>query len=162
MSHKSEEQVEPVGVCPCGHELLLYNGKIQYHNCPYGVMLPFDLVKYTEDVLGVNRDILGVFDEKPQKTTAEWIYEYESGKRTVRDLYNAGFRPRSNKYRSAVKEWKYYKKYYSVTITLTQDDYNEFKCCEHDVWREEEEMAERAEYERFKYLENKYGEQHEN
>ena len=63
MSHKSEEQAKPVGRCPCGHELLLYEGKILYHDCPYGLILPFDLVKYTEDILGVNRDILGVDED---------------------------------------------------------------------------------------------------
>ena len=50
---KSEEQAEPVGQCPCGAELLLYEGKIVYHDCPCGVMLPFDLVQYTKDILGV-------------------------------------------------------------------------------------------------------------
>ena len=60
-SHKEEQ---PVGVCPCGHELALTDdGKIAYHPCPYGVMLPFDLIQYTEDILGVNRDILGVDDD---------------------------------------------------------------------------------------------------
>ena len=96
--------------------------------------------------------------EKPQKTQKEWEREWKNGELTVRDLYDAGFRPRSNKYRSAVKEWKYYKRFYSVTLTLTPDDYEEFKCCEHDVWMEEEEAAERAEYDRFLYLQNKYSE----
>jgi hypothetical protein len=92
-----------------------------------------------------------------QKTQEEWKNEYEDGKLTVRDLYDAGFRPRSNKYRSAVKEYKYYKQYYSIDLTLTPDDYQEFKCCEYDVRREEEEKAERQEYERFLYLKQKYG-----
>ena len=94
-----------------------------------------------------------------QKTQAAWECEYLNGIHTPRDLYDAGFRPRSNKYRSAVKEWKYYKRFYSITLTLSYDDYEEFKRCEHDVWMEEEEAAERAEYERFLYLQNKFGNQ---
>ena len=95
--------------------------------------------------------------EVEQKSQEEWKAEYESGNLFPRKLYDAGFRPRSNKYRSAVKEWNYYKKFYSVTLTLTPDDYQEFKCCEHDVWMKEEIAAERLEYERFLYLNNKYG-----
>ena len=53
MSHKSEEQAEPVGTCPCGHELLLYEGKLLYHDCTCGDWTPFDLIQYTKDILGV-------------------------------------------------------------------------------------------------------------
>ena len=91
-----------------------------------------------------------------KKTQTAWECEYLNGVHTPRNLYDAGFRPRSNKYRSAVKEWKYYKQFYSITLTLSYDDYQEFKCCENDVWMEEEEAAKRAEYERFLYLQNKY------
>ena len=92
-----------------------------------------------------------------QKTQTAWECEYLNGMHTPRDLYDAGFRPRSNRYRMAIKEWRYYKQFYSITLTLTPDDYKEFKSCEHDVWMEEIEKKEIAEYKRFLYLQNKYG-----
>ena len=51
--HKSEEQVEPVGQCPCGHELLLHEGKIVWHDCPYGQYEPFDMVEFAGIVFGM-------------------------------------------------------------------------------------------------------------
>ena len=59
------------------------------------------------------------------KTQAEW----NSGKWSIWELWEAGFEPKSNKYRSAVKAWKDHGKYYSVDLTLTQDEYNELKDC---------------------------------
>jgi len=96
--------------------------------------------------------------EKPQKGQKEWETEYKRGDHSPRDLYDAGFRPRSNKYLMAVKEWKYYRRHYSVTLTLSQDDYSELKDCPSQVRQEEEEVAERAQYDNIAYLLNKYGE----
>ena len=93
---------------------------------------------------------------RKQKTVEEWESQYKSGEITVRDLWDAGFRPMSNKYRSAVLEYKYHKRCYRIRLTLTSDDYEAFKFCKIDVMEEQIEAEERAEYERFKYLQNKF------
>ena len=31
---KSEEQYRPIGFCDCGHELMIINGKVKWHDCP--------------------------------------------------------------------------------------------------------------------------------
>ena len=53
MSHKSEEQPKPVGTCPCGHELMLLDDRIMYHNCDLGEYQPFDLVKFAGILCGM-------------------------------------------------------------------------------------------------------------
>ncbi len=91
-----------------------------------------------------------------QPTQKEWQEAYEQGKFDVRFLWDFGFRPRSNKYKSALHEYKYYKRFYSITITLSTDDYDDFKMCEIDVMNEQDEAADREEYDRYLYLKNKY------
>lgn len=74
---------------------------------------------------------------RPSKLQKEWQAEYDAGLLTPQDLWDAGFRPRSNKCRAAVKEWKYYKKHYTVCLTLTPDEYEELKECS---YRDEDEQ----------------------
>ena len=96
--------------------------------------------------------------EKPQKTQKTWEEEYKRGDLSPRALWDNGFRPRSNKYRLAVKEYKYYKKYYCVALTLTKEEYEQLKNCEMDIWKEQQEADERAEWDHYEYLRDKYGE----
>ena len=95
--------------------------------------------------------------ERVQKTQDSWQKEYESGELTPWALWKAGFRPRSNKYRCALKEYKYYGKYYRISITLSHCDYDELKGCGAREYQEAVEEEERAEYERFVYLQDKFG-----
>ena len=56
MSHKSEEQPKVIGYCPCGAELFIIDGKLMPHKCYLeGYSTPFDLIKYTEDILGFTK-----------------------------------------------------------------------------------------------------------
>jgi hypothetical protein len=103
----------------------------------------------------MGRKVPYISNEEYQTT---WDLKHLSGV-TPRELWDAGFRPRSNKYRLAVKEWKYYGEYYSVELTLSPNDYSELKSCPLEIAREEEETEERAEYERFLYLQEKYGDE---
>lgn len=95
--------------------------------------------------------------ERSQKAQKTWEEEYKRGEWTPWGLWKSGFRPRSNKYRSALKEYKYYHKYYSISLTLTPDDYEELKGCGSREAQQLIEESERAEYQRFLYLQDKYG-----
>ena len=93
---------------------------------------------------------------KMQKTQKEWQLQWTRGKYTVRELYDKGFRSRSNKYNLAVYEYKYYGRHYSIDLVLSDGDYNELKDCPSQIEREYEEQAEREEWERFCYLKDKF------
>ena len=60
MSHKSEEQAEPikVGTCPCGHDLFMYRDeyKILWHKCSIGEYTRLDMIELAKTILGVNND----------------------------------------------------------------------------------------------------------
>ena len=97
---------------------------------------------------------------KRQRTSKEYQALYNTGKLDVQDLWNEGFRPRSNKYRSAVKEYNYYKQHYIIEVTIvSREEYEEFKMCEIYEAQEKQEAADRDEYERFLLLKNKYAEE---
>ena len=53
MSHPSEEQPKVIGYCPCGAELKIIDDKLFPHKCYLeGYCDKFDLIKYTEEILG--------------------------------------------------------------------------------------------------------------
>ena len=91
------------------------------------------------------------------KRERDYQKEYESGNFDICYFWKEGFKPRSNRGRVAVKEWRYNKRSYEATITMSRDDYYQFKTCEMLERREKIESEDRAEYERFLYLQNKYG-----
>ena len=55
MSHPSEEQPKVIGYCPCGAELKIIDDKLFPHDCPLQTLGNFDLIKYTEDILGFTK-----------------------------------------------------------------------------------------------------------
>jgi hypothetical protein len=81
---------------------------------------------------------------------------YDHGLIDPQRLWDNGFRPVSNKYRCASKSWTRKKKHYEVDLTLTYDDYQELKMCGIRSQQEAEERMEREEWERIKYLRDKY------
>ena len=93
---------------------------------------------------------------KPKMLQEEWQRAWDENCLNVRDLWDAGFRPRSDKYRHAVKEWKYHKKYYSVTLTLDSYVYAAFKDCYYRELEEVKNLKDLQEYRLIQYLHNKF------
>ena len=84
--------------------------------------------------------------EKIQKTQKEWQLQFTRGKYSVRNLYDKGFRPRSNRYKLAVYEYKYYGRHYSVEICLSDEDYDELKDIPAQIAGEEAYQRDREEW----------------
>ena len=111
------------------------------------------------------RDSTRDFADKPkppkQKDSSDYQFEYDIKLIGARELDELGFQPRSHKERAVVREWRSHRRSYSATVKLTLSDYLHFKnnvfgSTEKKKQCDEHEGEERAEYERIRYLLDKY------